>query len=100
MRSLLRMDPVDLDALGHMAQVVAKIRASDRLIPVARQLLMATEPRHIKLGISLAQSLAKEVLKPELIGLLDSPDANIRNAAKAALKSIAEWSKFKEAMKK
>ena len=57
----------------------------------------ASPPR---LGVPVMVYASEEMLKPELTGLLDSPDANIRNAAKAALKSIAEWSTFKEAMKK
>jgi len=96
---LLAQEGPDLDALGHLAAVLAAIEADESLVPVAARLLRAEQARHKKLGIELAQSLAQPELREDLIALLDSPDANVRNGAKDALEAIAEWQRFREEVK-
>ncbi len=89
----------DLAAVGHLAMVAAEIEADSTLVPVAATLLHGKQAKHVKVGIRLARSLAKPELRGDLIALLDSPDANIRNAAKEALEAIAEWQRFREKVK-
>ena len=51
-------------------------------------------------GILLARMLARESLVPDLVRLLDSPDANLRRMAKSAIESIVDLRRFKEQARK
>jgi len=89
---------VDAAALGQLALLVAELRASDKLIPVARRLLGEGDAAAISNGIALARKLARPELIEPLVGILDSPDANLRTAAKDAIESIREWQAFRSDM--
>jgi hypothetical protein len=88
-------DP-DLREVRHLVGIVLARRPSERLFPAARLLLASGERSMILAGCSLAESLGREELVPDLRRHLDSMDVQIRTTAKQAIDSIREVARVEE----
>ncbi|MCZ6785752.1 MAG: hypothetical protein O7E54_01175 [Planctomycetota bacterium] len=87
----------DLSKLGSM---LALWQPSEKLFPLVRRLLTATDAALVKAGITMARGLGREELVPDLLKKLDSMHADLRSKARTAIDSILELRRIKEEVRR
>ena len=88
--ALLADEASHLGDLALVADLLAHVQPSERLLPAAERLLAADDRAANLQGIALAKRLGRPTLIPALAGLLDSLDADLRDRALSAIQGIRE----------
>jgi hypothetical protein len=83
-------------ALGRAARDLAEVRPTEDLFRAARRLIQSGKREAVLDGIAVALSLGRSELLPDLVTLLDSLDAGLREKAREAIDAIVELKRLKE----
>jgi HEAT repeat protein len=96
LRRVLADKSPDLLAVSRLVARLQVVRPSEALFPGVRALLASGNPALVSAGVGTAKALGREELLPDLAGLLDSMDPNVRNSAKEAIDAIVALRKLKD----
>jgi hypothetical protein len=96
LRRVLAEKAPDLTVVSRLLARLQSARPSEAMLPGVRLLLASGKPEHVATGVNMSKALGREDLLPDLAGLLDSMDPNVRNSAKEAIDAIVALRKLKD----
>jgi len=96
LQMLCRDGTAPVETVAVLAEDLARRAPSEELLEIVRWLFRSNSDLGVGTAIGLAKRLGREELLPWLKGLLDSMDANRREAAKEAIDAILELRRLKE----
>jgi hypothetical protein len=96
LRRVLAEKAPDLTVVSRLLGRLQAVHPSEAMLPGVRLLLASGKPEHVATGVNMSKALGREDLLPDLAGLLDSMDPNVRNSAKEAIDAIVALRNLKD----
>jgi hypothetical protein len=87
-------EPPNLSAVRDLTRALVARNPTERLFPAVRALLAS--PEHVGAALDMATALAREELLPQLVELLDTMDAGVRQKAREAIDAVMSLRRLRQ----